>query len=42
MPAEEASEAAFRTNYFGRRYYWGYAPLSLGERNYRAAVLLRK
>ena len=41
-PAEEAPETAFKANYFGRRYYWGNAPLSLGEKNYRAAVLLRK
>ncbi|MBQ7187695.1 MAG: segregation/condensation protein A [Ruminococcus sp.] len=42
--SEEQSSpaAAFKANYFGRRYYWGYAPRFLGERSYSTAVILRK
>ena len=42
--SEEQSSpaAAFKANYFGRRYYWGYAPRFLGERSYSTAVMLRK
>ena len=42
--SEEQSSpaAAFKANYFGCRYYWGYAPRFLGERSYSTAVMLRK
>ena len=42
--SEEQSSpaAAFKANYFGRRYYWGCAPRFLGERSYSTAVILRK
>lgn len=38
---DEPYRAAFKPNYYARRYYWGSAPLADGRRSFRAAWNMR-